>query len=126
MEDKGTPIKGLSQTEFEDQRRALSIEILKQAHAFIAWDLEFNKHISDLAEELVKQLKVNPRIMTSGMDIRDVLKEMKAEKDLGRSGISGGDIVGGDAWDDIWAVIKDILTGEKDFIKEIILEILGL
>jgi hypothetical protein len=126
MEEKTNNIKGLSQIEFEEQRRKLSIDILKQAHSFIAWDLEFNKHISDLAEELVKQLKANPRIMSSGIDIKNIINEMRAEKDKGLSDKTGGDIIGGDIWEYIWSIIKDILTGEKDFIKDIIKWVIGM
>lgn len=70
-------------------------------------------------------MKVNPRLLESSTEIRDLLREMQAEKGEG-SGMTGGDILGGNAWDDIWGVIKDLLTGEKDFIKEIIIKILGL
>lgn len=117
-------LKGLSQIEFEEQRRVLAIDILGQAKEFIAWDLEFNKNISDLATELVKQLKQNPKVMSGNTDIHEVLKDMK----LGQSGneFLGGDFFGANAWDDIWSVIKEILTGEKDFIKEIVIKILGI
>ena len=57
------------------------------------------------------------------INIDEVLKEIQLRKD---SGIIGSDVYGANAWDDIWGVIKEILTGEKDFIKEIVIKILGL
>lgn len=125
MDEKTEKLTGLSQVEFEAQRRAVALSILKKTDEFIAWDLRFNQHLSNLAEELVKQLKANPRIIESNTGIRDLLRELQAEKGQG-SGITGGDILGGDAWDDIWGIIKDMLTGEKDFIKDIIIKILGI
>lgn len=125
MEDKSVKSKGLTQVEFEAQRREIAIGILKQTQEFIAWDLEFNKNISNLAEELVKQLKANPRMLDSNSEIREILKEIRAEKGQG-PGFTGGDIVGGDTADEIWEIIKGILTGEKDFIRDIIVKILGL
>ena len=126
MDEKLFQTKGISQIEFEEQRRVIALDILKQANTFIAWDLAFNKHVSDLAEELVKQLKANPKVMASNTQLADILKDIRSDKGMGTSDISGGDFTGGNAWDDIWGVIKEILTGEKDFIKEIIIKILGI
>lgn len=125
MDEKTERSTGLSQVEFEAQRRAVALSIFKKTDDLIAWDLKFNQHLSDLAEELVKQLKANPRIMEPNAGIRDLFRELQAEKGQG-SGITGGDILGGAPLDDIWGIIKDMLTGEKDFIKEIITKILGI
>lgn len=125
MEEKAKQLKGLTQEEFESQRRVIALNILKQTQEFIAWDLQFNNHISNLAEELVKQLKANPRILESNQEIRDILKEMRGEKGEGAD-LAGGDIIGGNVWDDIFGVIKELLLGEKEFIQKIISKIFDL
>ncbi len=123
MDQNSKTHKELTQSDFESQRRAISLDILRQTHQFIQWDLEFNKHISNLAEELVKQIKNNPRILESDSEVGKILKEMQNEKD---GGISGADIFGGNAWQDIWGTIKEVLLGEKEFIQKIISKILDL
>ena len=124
MDDKTYQSAGISQADFEAQRRVIALSILEKADQFIAWDLKFNEHLSNLAEELVKQLKANPRILESQSSLRDALRDIQAS---GKGpDLAGGDILGGDVLDEIWGVIKDILTGEKDFVKEIIKQILGL
>ena len=125
MDEKIEILSGISQGEFEAERRAVALSLLKKTDEFLAWDLKFNEHVSNLAEELVKQLKTNPRIMDSNAAVRDLIREMKTERGQG-GGISGSDILGGDVWDDIWGVIKELLTGEKEFIQGLILKLLDL
>jgi hypothetical protein len=119
------PGGGISQEVFEARRRAIALSILEKTDEFMRWDLDFNKHISELAAVLVEQVKRNPRILESNGNLQEIIRDLNAKAGAG-PGLSGGDIVGGDVWGDIWGVIKDLLTGEKDFIKEIISKLLNL
>jgi hypothetical protein len=125
MEEKPERSSGLSQAEYEARSRVIALSILEKVDRIVAWDLEMNQHFSNLAGELVRQLKENPRILESRVEAGDILRGLSSEQVQGK-GYAGGDIQGGDPWDDIWGVIKDVLTGEKDFVKEIITKLLKL
>lgn len=125
MVEKAEDIVGLSQAEFESKRRAVALSILQKTDEFIAWDLRFNEHLSNLAEELINQLKSDPRLLKSKSDILDQLKTMQAER-AQHPGTAEGDLSGADVLSDMWDIIKDILKSEKEFIKDIIKGILGI
>lgn len=118
-------VAGITLEQFESRRREIALRLLAKSDEFVAWDLEFNKHISELAGILVEHAKRNPKILESNDGLQDIIRDF--EKKTGQNpGVSGGDFIGGNAWEDVWGVIKDILTGEKDFIKEIIRHILHM
>ena len=123
MEKKSEQSMGISHEDFKAQQRQMALNILKKAEEFITWDLKFNGNLSNLAEELVKQIKSNPRILESDIAIRDRLREMRAEKGQGPE----GDIIGGGTFlEELWDILKSLIEDEKKFIQEIIREILHL
>jgi hypothetical protein len=116
---------GMTLAQFESERRKIALRLLEKTDQFLGWDLEFNKHISKLAGILVEYVEKNPKILESNSNIRDIISDI--EKKTGQNpGVSGGDVIGGGVWDDVWGFISGLVKEEKEFIKEIIRFILGM
>jgi len=124
MAGHGASDSGITQALFEAQRREIAISMLKKADDFIAWDLDFNKKITDLMGLMVERIREKPSILDSSLGGREFFAERAAAKP--GEGTSGGDIVGGVSWDDVFSVIEDLLTGEKKFIIKVIEFLLGM
>ncbi|MEI9904363.1 MAG: hypothetical protein WDN06_10605 [Asticcacaulis sp.] len=120
MSPVNEPTKGMSEADFLAARRELSISLLRKADEFFAWDLQFNAHVTELMQLLVKRVRENPEVLDSSTALREYLDEAAAAR------MTPGDISGGGWADDLFGTIKEILTGEKDFVKSIIMKILGL
>lgn len=116
---------GITQELFEAKRREIALRLLEKTDQLLGWDLDFNKHISSLAEVLVGELKRNPKLLESNGGIRDIIRDLNAKAGQG-AGVSGGDIVGGDFGDKVWDVIETLLLGEKKLIESIIEKIFDL
>src|SRR4051812_18365145 len=92
---------GITNELFEARRREIALRLIEKTDELLKWDLEFNKHITDLAGVLVDQLKRNPKILESRGNLQEIIRDHNAKAGQG-TGVSGGDIIGADAWDDIW------------------------
>ncbi|MEI9995954.1 MAG: hypothetical protein WDM91_15270 [Rhizomicrobium sp.] len=122
MSGHGAVEGGMTQAVFEAQRREIAIRLLKKTDDFVAWDLEFNKKITELMGLLIERLRENPSLLDGSAN--DLLTELAALR--AGEGKGGGDIAGGSVWDDIFGVIKEVLLGEKEFIESLISKIFGL
>jgi len=116
---------GITQEDFESRRRLIALQLLERTDQFMEWDLKFNNHISELASVLIEHVRRNPKILESSSNLQDIVRDLNAKAGQGPD-VSGGDVRGGDVWDDAWGIIKDMLTGEKDLVIKIITQIFKL
>lgn len=126
MASAAEPGGGMTQEQFESKRREIALRLLEKTDQFLEWDLKFNNHISELAGVLVEQIKRNPRILESNGKLEDIIRDLNAKAASSGPGVAGGDVIGGNVWDDIWGVIKELLLGEKEFIEKLLSKLFGL
>lgn len=114
---------GLSEDEFERQKRSVAIELFMQTKVFMETDHQVNLAVIDLIKTVTDNLKANPKLFDteSSASIDDLVRQMKAS--TGTGDMSGADIIGGGILNSIAEFIHsigDFIKGEKDFILQII------
>jgi len=112
----------ISHTEFEARRRAEALHLLGDMREIVAWDKKMNENILRITKALADYLEANPDAFANAVGGRFATAPAHG------SGVSGEaqSFAGGNAFDEIVHTIIEVLTGEKDFVKEIILKILDL
>jgi hypothetical protein len=70
---------GITQEQFESERRKIAIGLLKKTDQFLEWDLKFNNSISELAAFLVEYIKRNPHVLESNNNIQDIIRDLNAK-----------------------------------------------
>lgn len=120
MQDGAT--RPLSLAEFADVQRGGAARILEDMIEIIAWDKRMNEQVLRMTTSLADYLEKQPGAFAARGGARSAIREAVAAGAPNDPASFGG----GDAFDDIVRTIIEILTGEKDFVKEIIMKILDL
>jgi|GEM_PF-4855540 len=114
--------RGLSLAEFADVQRGGAAQILEGMIGIIAWDQLMNQQVLRMTTSLADYLEKHPDAFAAKVGIRSAIRENVG----GTAPNDPASFAGGDAFDEIVHTIIEILTGEKDFVKEIIMKILDL
>lgn len=116
---------GMSIAEFEEARRKIAIDMLKQCRTFVEIDLKIVQSLAQISQTIADLISKNPDILVVGADRRAFAEAFEQAG----GGLAAGDITGGDPLDIIARVIELIngaIGEEKAFIQKIIESLLDL
>jgi hypothetical protein len=116
---------GLSPQDFEAKRREIALEILEEAKRFFALDNEINANLVRITGAMARYVEEHPGVFAAEGNIEQAIKDIDARLSQAPK-TSGGDVTGAGVFDEILGIIKEVLLGEKEFIKDIIKQILGI